>query len=71
MKKTYRVTEMHCPNCAMRLEGLEDRLPGIRRIEASYHKQQMVVEVDERQWNEADLLAAAKAMGYTLAPEKS
>ena len=47
VKQILRVTDMHCPSCAMRLEGLEDDLPGVVRVRASYPKQQMEVEYDE------------------------
>ncbi len=68
MKKTYIVPDMHCANCVMRLESLEDELPGIYRIEASYHKQQMLVEFDETQVSEEQILAAARQKGYTPQP---
>jgi copper chaperone CopZ len=35
---TLKITDMQCPNCAMILEGIEDKLPGVERAEASYHK---------------------------------
>ena len=64
MKKTFRVADMHCPNCVMRVEGIEDTLPGIRRISASYRKGQMVVEYDETAVSEAQILAAVEKLGY-------
>lgn len=65
MKRTYAVPDMHCANCVMRLESIEDELPGIARIDASYHKQQMIVEFDEKQVSEAEILEAVKKKGYT------
>jgi copper chaperone CopZ len=56
---------MHCSACVMRLEGLEDDLPGIRRISASYHRQEMEVEWDEAVLSEAQIIAAVKEAGYT------
>ena len=64
MKKTFRVTDMHCPNCAMHLESLEDELPGIQRISASYKKQIMDVEFDETRISVEQIIAAAHAIGY-------
>jgi copper chaperone CopZ len=64
IKKTYKVPDMHCSNCSMRLEGLEDKLPGIKEINASYHKQQMIVEFDEAKVSEAQIIAAAHKLGY-------
>lgn len=66
IKVIYKVPDMHCTNCAMRLEGLEDELPGIKKIKASYHKQQLEIEYDELVLTEAGLLAAASRLGYTL-----
>jgi copper chaperone CopZ len=65
IKKTFRVTDMHCTNCAMRIEGIEDDLPGIKQVMASYQKGQMVVEFDEKKVSDAEIIAAVKKMGYT------
>ena len=47
MKKIFNVPDMTCPNCAMHLEGLEDEIPGVNRITASYKKLVMEVEFDD------------------------
>ncbi len=65
MTKTYRVADMHCPACVMLLEGLEDRLPGIHRICASYKKQTLVVDFDQHVISEEQILAAIRELGYT------
>jgi copper chaperone CopZ len=71
LKKTYSVPDMHCSNCSMKLESIEDDLPGILEINASYHKQQMVVEFDETQVSEEQILAAVKKKGYQALPTSS
>ena len=71
IKKTYSVPDMHCSNCSMKLEGIEDDLPGILEINASYHRQQMVVEFDESQVSEEQILAAVKKKGYQALPTSS
>jgi len=63
-KKTFKVPDMHCSNCSMLLESIEDKLPGIKEINASYHKQQMIVEFDEAKVTEAQIVALAQKMGY-------
>jgi copper chaperone CopZ len=68
VKKTYRVEGMHCSNCAMNIEGIEDDLPGIKQISASYQKGQMVVEFDEAKLSEAQLLSAVEKRGYHATP---
>jgi hypothetical protein len=50
----------------MRLEGLEDELPGIRQIYASYHQQTLSIEFDERLVSEIEIIQTAKSMGYQL-----
>jgi copper chaperone CopZ len=68
LKASYRVPNMRCSGCSMALEGLEDKLPGISHISASYHKQRLDVEYDERQLSSAQIIAAAGDLGYTLIP---
>ena len=65
VKQVFRVTDMHCTNCVMRIEGLEDDLPGVKRVVASYRKGQMTVEYDETRLSEAQILAAVARLGYT------
>jgi copper chaperone CopZ len=68
VKKTFRVTDMHCTNCAMKIEEIEDDLPGVRQVSASYHKMQLTVEYDEARVSEAQILEAVKNKGYTAEP---
>ena len=65
-KQVFRVLKMYCPTCPMRLEAIEDELPGIKRIKASYQKEQMIIEYDESQVNEAQIRQAVEAKGYGL-----
>ncbi len=67
MKITFKVNDMHCAMCAMKLEALEDKLPGVTSVAASYHKQQLVVEYDETRLTEAEIVAAVAREGYTAA----
>jgi copper ion binding protein len=64
IKKTFRVEDMHCTNCAMKIESIEDDLPGIKQVNASYQKMNMVVEFDESKVSEQDIVAAVKEKGY-------
>ena len=65
VRKVFLVSDMHCPNCAMRIEGIEDDLPGVRQALASYPKGQVEVEFDEQLINELEIIAAIKKAGYT------
>ena len=64
VKKTFRVEGMHCSNCPMEVESIEDDLPGIKQVSASYQKGQMVVEFDETLVSEAEILSAVEKKGY-------
>ena len=64
IKKTFRVPDMSCTNCAMKLESLEDTLVGVKEINASYHKLQMTVEYDETRLSDEQIIAAVKKKGY-------
>jgi copper chaperone CopZ len=49
----------------MKLEGIEDDLPGILKIKASYYKQSLEIEYDEGQVSEAQILQAVTRLGYS------
>ena len=65
IKKTFKVEDMTCTNCAMKLESLEDTLEGVKEINASYHKLEMVIEYDESKLSDEQIVAAVKKKGYT------
>jgi copper chaperone CopZ len=55
---------MHCSNCPMILESIEDDLVGVKRISASYARGTMLVEFDESLVNVDQILAAVNKKGY-------
>lgn len=68
MKKrvTLKIEGMECPNCAMILERMEDTLAGVMRVEASYHKAQMMVEYDESVLSLQQIEAEVQRLGYKV-----
>ena len=64
IKKTFKVPDMSCTNCAMKLESLEDTLEGVKEINASYHKLEMVIVYDEAKLSDEQIIAAVKKKGY-------
>lgn len=68
VKQTFKVEDMTCSNCAMKLESLEDSLDGVKEVNASYHKLTMVVEYDESLLTEEQIVDAVKRKGYTAVP---
>ncbi|HKG54509.1 MAG TPA: cation transporter [Anaerolineales bacterium] len=68
IKKTFKIPDMTCTNCAMKLESIEDTLEGVKEINASYHKLQMTVEYDEARLTDEQIIAAVKKKGYQALP---
>lgn len=66
IKKIFRVTDMHCPNCAMRIESIEDELTGIQRISASYRSGQVEVVFNEKEVSESEIIDAVEKIGYAI-----
>ena len=64
IKKTFKIPDMSCTNCAMKLESLEDTLEGIKEINASYHRLEMVIIYDETRLTDEQIIAAVKKKGY-------
>ena len=64
IKKTFKVPDMSCTNCAMKLESLEDSLDGVKEINASYHKLEMLIIYDESKLTDEQIIAAVKKKGY-------
>jgi copper chaperone len=67
IKVIYHISDMHCSNCPMHLEAIEDDLPGIRRIKASYQKGTLEVDFDETLVSEEQIKAAVYQAGYSIA----
>jgi len=67
IKEIFLVPDMHCSSCVMRLEGLEDYLPAVKRVKASYRKQQVEVEYDETGLTSGEIADAIRKLGYTVA----
>ena len=64
LKKTFNILDMHCSNCPIILESIEDDLVGIKQISASYARGTMTVEFDESILSVEQILAAIEKKGY-------
>jgi copper chaperone CopZ len=52
----------------MLLEGLEDEIEGIEKVEANFKKQEMKVEFDAEKLSIRQIIEAAKKEGYEATP---
>lgn len=50
----------------MLIESIEDDLPGIINISASYHRQQVAVEFDDAVLTDEQIISAIRKKGYTV-----
>ncbi len=66
LKRTFRVTGMQCPNCAMQIEGLEDELDGIVSVRVSYSKTLVEIEFDEARVDLSRIFKSVERKGYGL-----
>lgn len=65
MKTTVLTIEgMHCDGCAQTIEALLTRLPGVRRVDASFDARQARILHDPTASPEADLIAAIAKGGF-------
>ena len=66
MVKTVKlkIIGMECPNCAMLLEQIEDKLTGVLRAEASYRKAEFVVQYDENKVTIDQIILEVQLLGY-------
>lgn len=63
---TFNITGMECPNCAMILESIEDKLKGVIKADASFKKAQLVVEFDDSQLTGEEIIAEVVRLGYEV-----
>lgn len=64
-KVIFKVPDMNCSNCVMHLQAMEDDLPGVKQVDASYQKQKMIVVFDDSVVTETGIIEAARKLGYT------
>jgi copper chaperone CopZ len=53
----------------MMLEGIEDEVPGVKRVEANLKRLEVTVTFDETKVEEQAIIEAARKEGYELIKE--
>ena len=61
MKKTYRLEELDCANCALKMEQTIAKLEGVRSVTVSFIAQKLTLEADDDIFEDA-LKNAARAI---------
>lgn len=52
MKKTYKLQDLDCANCAAKMEEAICKLPGVTSASVSFMAQKLVIEADELRFDE-------------------
>ncbi len=65
IKKRFKISGMHCTNCAMNIDGELEDIEGVKCSNTSYAKQETEVEFDEGKIKSQDIIKQIKKTGYT------
>ena len=52
MKKTYRMEDLDCANCAAKMERAIASIEGVTRVTVSFMAQKMILEADDDRFDE-------------------
>ena len=61
MKKSFKLEDLDCANCAAKMEAAVNRLPGVRKATVSFMAQKMTIEADDADFDEV-VQAAVKCI---------
>ena len=61
MKKTYKMQDLDCANCAAKMESAIAKIDGVENCSISFMSQKLTLEADETKWEEI-LKQAQKAV---------
>ena len=64
MKKKYKMDEIDCANCALKLENAIKEIDGVSDAKVNYMMQKMTIEADDAVFDEVEkkVLATCKRM---------
>ena len=52
MKKTFRMEDLDCANCAAKMERAIAEIEGVSRVTISFMAQKMILEADDEKFDE-------------------
>ncbi len=47
MKKTFKLVDLDCANCAAKMENAIKKIPGVKNASVSFMSQKMTLEADD------------------------
>ncbi len=51
MKKTYKLEDLDCANCAAKMENAIKNIPGVNDCSISFMAQRMTIDADEKSFD--------------------
>lgn len=67
MKKTYRMEDLDCANCAMKIERAISELPGVNSVKVSFMAQKFTIDAEDEKFDE--LMKQVVALVKKLEPD--
>jgi len=64
----FELTNISCSSCAMHIEGLEDDIEGIEKVDVNFKKRVMKVQYDPEAVTPEMIMTAVTKMGYGATP---
>ena len=61
MKKTYKLEDLDCANCAAKMEAAINKLDGVKKATVSFMTQKLTLEAEDERYDEV-LQAAVKCI---------
>lgn len=58
MKKTFKLEDLDCANCAAKMQRAIEKLDGVRSVNISFLTQRMTLEADDARFDEVVASAA-------------
>lgn len=51
MKKTFKLIDLDCANCAAKMEEAAKKVDGVKNVSISFMAQKMVIEADDERFD--------------------
>jgi len=61
MRKSYKLEDLDCANCAAKMEEAISKLPGVTKVSVNFMAQKMILEADDAEFDSV-LKEAAKTI---------
>ena len=67
MKKTFRLEDLDCANCAAKMQNAIEKLDGVKSVTISFMTQRMTLEADDAAFD--SVLTAAQKVIKKIEPD--